>query len=112
MCTTTHFRSRNCGHHWLQIRQPCWPGQGFNTCLVFGDGVARDPSDTITASAPCPGCLEETARGAPGGLYYYAYAYAYAYDRNQVRMICDIKDRWRWGLGPSKQDPGVECAVM
>ncbi|KAI1383272.1 uncharacterized protein F4822DRAFT_434391 [Hypoxylon trugodes] len=89
MCNYLHFRSRACRHHWLQIYQPCWPGQGFNTCNTFGDGVARQPGELIDAVGPCPAC---STHGA--------------YDRHQIRMIMDIRERWRWGMGPSKSDPG------
>ncbi|KAI0426652.1 methyltransferase domain-containing protein [Xylaria sp. FL1042] len=77
MCLTTHYISRNCGHHWLAIRYPCWPGNGFNYCGVFGDG--------------CPACA------TPG-----------AYDHNLVRMVVNIRDHCRWGMGPSRDDPGYE----
>ncbi|KAI0009787.1 methyltransferase domain-containing protein [Xylariaceae sp. FL0662B] len=96
MCTTTHFRSRACRHHWLQIRQPCAPGQGFSYCDVFGDGVARAEAERVTVAGLCPACQFPAA----------------VYDKNQVRMVMDIKDRWRWGFGPSKGDPGLECVVI
>ncbi|KAI2614489.1 uncharacterized protein GGS25DRAFT_53286 [Hypoxylon fragiforme] len=95
MCTTTHFRSRTCRHHWLQIRTQCWPGHGFNTCPTFGDGVAREASPLVTVAGRCPACV------MPG-----------QYDMHLVRMIVDIQDRVRWGLGPSRGDPGCECGVM
>lgn len=95
MCLTTHYISRICGHHWLAIRQPCWPGYGFTYCSVFGDGVAREPSPEFEVMGLCPACT------TPGH-----------YDRNLVRMIMSIEDRCRWGLGPSRDDPGVECVVM
>ncbi|ORY66454.1 uncharacterized protein BCR38DRAFT_340131 [Pseudomassariella vexata] len=95
MCLTTHHRSRNCGHHWLQIARPCYPEMGFNTCDTFGNGVAREPSDEFVWEGMCPACAH------PG-----------MYDKNYVRMIIDIKNKWRWGLGPCKDDPGVECVVM
>ncbi|KAI1844406.1 hypothetical protein JX265_010163 [Neoarthrinium moseri] len=95
MCQTHHLRSRNCGHHWLQISRPCYPGWGFNICDTFGDGIARDPSPLLNAEALCPAC-----------------AYGGRYDKNQVRMVMDIKDRWRWGRGPCKQDAGIECVIL
>ncbi|KAI1083177.1 methyltransferase domain-containing protein [Whalleya microplaca] len=91
MCVTVHFRSRNCRHHWLQIHQPCGPGQGFNYCDVFGDGIARDPMEVYPVIGLCPACQ-----------------YPATYDKNLVRMVMDIKDKWRWGLGPSKDEPGIE----
>ncbi|KAI6093872.1 hypothetical protein F4821DRAFT_252870 [Hypoxylon rubiginosum] len=94
MCLTLHWRSRCCEHHWLQIRQPCFPGYGFSTCSQFGDGVAREPAPIVTFDGLCPACS------------------MLIYDKNQVRMIMDIRKRWRWGLGPSKSDPGIECSVM
>ncbi|KAI1382253.1 hypothetical protein F4677DRAFT_440053 [Hypoxylon crocopeplum] len=90
----TDFRSRCCRHHWMQIWQPCRPGRGFNTCSMIGDGVARDIPEVV-AQGLCPAC------GASG-----------RYDKNLIRMVMDMKRRWRWGLGPSKCDPGIECAVM
>ncbi|KAI0400512.1 hypothetical protein F4802DRAFT_601904 [Xylaria palmicola] len=95
MCLTNHYISRNCGHHWLAIRQPCWPGYGFTYCPVFGDGVARDPSPVFEFLGLCPACA------TPG-----------FYNQNLVRMITHIRDRCRWGFGPSRYDPGVECAVI
>ncbi|KAI8965905.1 hypothetical protein F5Y11DRAFT_233503 [Daldinia sp. FL1419] len=95
MCRTNHYRSRCCRHHWLQIWQPCYPGVGFNNCDTFGDGVARGLAPTIDAEGLCPACR-----------------LCGCYDKNQIRMILNIKDRWRWGFGPSKCDPGLECAVM
>ncbi|KAI2471237.1 hypothetical protein F4781DRAFT_429586 [Annulohypoxylon bovei var. microspora] len=89
------FCSRNCRHHWLHIYRPCWPGQGFDTCPEFGDGVAREQPQLVFVAGLCPACL------MPG-----------CYDTHQVRMIMQVKQRWRWGAGPSKSDPGCECAVM
>ncbi|KAI0817923.1 hypothetical protein GGR55DRAFT_673752 [Xylaria sp. FL0064] len=86
---------RNCGHHWLAIRHPCWPGNGFNHCGVFRDGVAREPAPEVEAVGLCPACA------TPG-----------AYDYNLVRMVVNIRDHCRWGVGPSRDDPGYECAVM
>ncbi|KAI0456560.1 methyltransferase domain-containing protein [Xylaria acuta] len=91
MCLTTHYISRNCGHHWLAIRQPCWPGYGFTYCGVFRDGVAREPSPEFEIMGLCPACA------APG-----------YYDRNLVRMVTNVRERCRWGIGPSRGDPGVE----
>ncbi|KAI0443637.1 methyltransferase domain-containing protein [Xylaria telfairii] len=90
MCLTTHYISRNCGHHWLAIRQPCWPGYGFTYCGVFGDGVAREPSPEFEIMGLCPACT------TPG-----------YYDRNLVRMVINVRERCRWGIGPSRGDPGM-----
>ncbi|KAI0483018.1 hypothetical protein GGR56DRAFT_670832 [Xylariaceae sp. FL0804] len=96
MCTTTHYTSLCCDHHWLAIRAPCRPGSGFRYCGMFRDGVAREPADELKVGAPCPACA-----CGPGG-----------YDANLVRMILNVRNRWRWGVGPSRGDPGLECAVM
>ncbi|KAI1808345.1 methyltransferase domain-containing protein [Daldinia bambusicola] len=94
MCRTIHFRSRCCRHHWLQIWQPCgYAGNGFSRCGSFGDGVAREPARVADAAGLCPACR-----------------FAGAYDKNQIRMVVDVRSRWRWGFGPSKCDPGCECA--
>jgi hypothetical protein len=95
MCYTVHYISRNCGHHWLAIQQPCWPGYGFNFCGVFGDGVARDPSPEFEVPGSCPACTPPRY-----------------YDANLVRMIVDVRNRCRWGVGPSRTDPGFECTIM
>ncbi|KAI1466621.1 uncharacterized protein F4812DRAFT_451592 [Daldinia caldariorum] len=85
MCRTIHFRSRCCRHHWLQIWQPCrYPGNGFSRCESFGDGVAREPARVADAAGLCPACR-----------------FAGAYDKNQIRMVVDVRSRWRWGFGPS-----------
>ncbi|KAI1488698.1 hypothetical protein F5X96DRAFT_680279 [Biscogniauxia mediterranea] len=91
MCKTAHFRSRACGHHWLQIAQPCGPGRGFGTCATFGDGVAREPAAECSVGAPCPACSTSTSMG---GMM------SPTYDHNNLRMVTDIRRRWRWGLGP------------
>ncbi|KAK8056365.1 hypothetical protein PG993_001592 [Apiospora rasikravindrae] len=95
MCETTHFRSRDCGHHWLQIAAACYPGLGFNSCDTFGAGRVREESPVVAVDTLCPACLR------PG-----------LYDKNMIRMILDIKDRYRWGLGPDRRDFGVDCSVM
>lgn len=69
---------------------------------MFGDGVAREPSPEFEVRGLCPACL--TAPAAPG--------YGDSYDSNLVRMIVDVRDRFRWGVGPSKSDAGIECVVM
>ncbi|OTB08773.1 hypothetical protein M426DRAFT_316797 [Hypoxylon sp. CI-4A] len=79
----------------MQVRKPCFPGEGFNTCPQVGDGIARKASDIYYIDGLCPAC------SAPS-----------LYDKHLIRMIVDINGRVRWGLGPSKRDPGCECAVM
>lgn len=107
MCYTVHYRSRSCGHHWLQIAQPCAPGSGFRACDTFGDGVAREPSPLVSVGAPCPACCcDGTTTTAATGVP------APAYDRNLVRMVMDVRDRWRWGRGPCKHDAGLECVIL
>ncbi|KAI1345216.1 hypothetical protein F5Y15DRAFT_20973 [Xylariaceae sp. FL0016] len=96
MCTVTHYASRLCGHHWLTIRTPCFPGYGFRWCDTFRNGAARHPEDEWHVASACPACT------MPWG----------GYDKNLVRMVLDIQDRWRWGVGPSRQDFGVDCVVM
>ncbi|KAI1433028.1 hypothetical protein GGR50DRAFT_696492 [Xylaria sp. CBS 124048] len=89
MCSTKHFIGHACGHQWLAIHEPCWPGYGFNYCRTFGNGTARPPSPVTVTPGFCPDCQ------APG-----------RYDFNQVRMILDIRRRCRWGVGPSRTDAG------
>ncbi|KAI5926770.1 hypothetical protein F4810DRAFT_707310 [Camillea tinctor] len=119
MCRTAHFRSRNCGHHWLQISQPCGPGRGFATCATFGDGVAREPTAECRVGSLCPACsassssyfaMPAPALGYGGGNW----GWGAPYDLNSVRMVTDVRHRWRWGVGPSRRDPGVDvdCVVM
>ncbi len=129
MCQTIHFHSRCCGHHWLQISRPCWPGQGFRTCPTFADGCARDPAPELGVDGLCPACscpcscpwmaVPAAATAAAAAYYYNQYPYygshgqgCYSYDTHYVRMITDIRDRLRWGEGPFRSDPGLECAVM
>ncbi|KAI0021522.1 hypothetical protein F4780DRAFT_778561 [Xylariomycetidae sp. FL0641] len=113
MCITTHYRSLSCGHHWLAIRTPCWPGCGFSVCPTFVDGRARDPADECAVTTICPACMTNYHGTSTTSVStcYGGYGYG-GYDRNRVRMIVNIRDRCRWGVGPSKGDPGVECAVM
>ncbi|KAI0396096.1 hypothetical protein F5Y17DRAFT_456417 [Xylariaceae sp. FL0594] len=107
MCYTIHYTSRDCGHHWLAIQQPCWPGYGFNHCPTFGDGVAREPSPEYEVPGRCPACSSSSSSTRGHG-----YGYGCGYDANLVRMIVDVRDRCRLGVGPSRGDPGFECAVM
>ncbi|KAK8114738.1 uncharacterized protein PG998_000717 [Apiospora kogelbergensis] len=95
MCTTAHFRSRACGHHWLQITMACYPGLGFNNCDTFDGGAAREESPLVAVDTLCPACL------GPG-----------RYDKNTTRMILDIRNRYRWGYGPDKRSFGADCCVM
>ncbi|RYC57733.1 hypothetical protein CHU98_g8485 [Xylaria longipes] len=88
-CAWSTTADRNCGHHWLAIRQPCWPGYGFTYCGVFGDGVAREPSPEFEIMGLCPACA------TPG-----------YYDRNLVRMVTNVRERCRWGIGPFEGRPG------
>ncbi|KAI1177534.1 hypothetical protein F4777DRAFT_541289, partial [Nemania sp. FL0916] len=94
MCLVAHCISRNCGHHWLIIQVPCQPGYGFSYCSWFVDGVARQPAPEFEMLGRCPACA------APDG-----------YDRNLIRMVTGIRERCRWGAGPSRDDPGVECVM-
>ncbi|RYO82627.1 hypothetical protein DL766_002832 [Monosporascus sp. MC13-8B] len=115
MCTTTHYISRACGHHWLQIARPCCPGQGFNTCGVFGDGCARDPAPEVAVDWVCPACRCAcvAAPALPFGYYGPGYRVcSCGYDRHYTRMIMDIREGLRWGAGPCRSDPGLECVVM
>ena len=135
MCQTIHYRSRCCRHHWLQIWMPCGPGQGFYTCGSFNDGCARDPSPECDVDGLCPACAfssspasrnnNNSRSGSGSGSGHNsctalgfpaagppADAVHYDYDRHYVRMVTDIRDRVRWGEGPCRQDPGIECAVM
>ncbi|KAH9909167.1 hypothetical protein F4778DRAFT_715611 [Xylariomycetidae sp. FL2044] len=96
MCRAVHHRSRMCGHHWYAIVVSCWPGGGFSTCPHFRDGVAREPAqDMPPTDLPCPEC-------AMHGRY----------DRNLIRMVVHMEDRWKWGLGPNRGDPGIECVIL
>jgi hypothetical protein len=95
MCHAIHFVSRDCGHHWYYIALPCRLETGFNHCHHFRDGVARDAADKVVARHLCPAC-----------------AYPHTYDANQIRMVVSVKKRWRWGVGPSREDMGIECCVM
>ncbi|RYP87336.1 hypothetical protein DL769_000540 [Monosporascus sp. CRB-8-3] len=115
MCTTTHYISRACGHHWLQIARPCCPGQGFNTCGVFGDGCARDPAPEVAVDWACPACRCACVTAPAFPFAYYGPGYrgcSCGYDRHYTRMITDIREGLRWGVGPCRSDPGLECVVM
>ncbi|ETS88190.1 hypothetical protein PFICI_02018 [Pestalotiopsis fici W106-1] len=95
MCYTIHYVSRNCGHHWLEISQPCWPGQGFNSCDTFGDGIARSPSPLAKTQTACPACSG-----------------AGCYDKHRFRMIMHVKNKYKVGEGPCKHEPGCECVIL
>jgi hypothetical protein len=36
------------------------------------------------------------------------------YDKNMIRMVTGIQNGFRWGFGPSKDDPGcdITCCTM
>ncbi|KAI4601613.1 hypothetical protein KJ359_011744 [Pestalotiopsis sp. 9143b] len=99
MCYTVHYLSRNCGHHWLEITRPCWPGQGFNTCETFGDGIARSPSPLAKTRTVCPACSS-------------AGVGASSYDKHRYRMILDVKSKYKVGEGPCKHEAGCECVIL
>ena len=149
MCLTVHYRSRCCGHHWLQIWAPCGPGRGFYTCGDFADGCAREAAPECAVASLCPACalssrpcpcngngngafgpnptpnpnpnnsnsLVSLPSTAASGYGYVCnacggFSYGYDYDRQYVRMVTDIRERVRWGEGPCRRDPGIDCVVM
>ncbi|KAK4240683.1 hypothetical protein C8A03DRAFT_41795 [Achaetomium macrosporum] len=98
MCVVNHYRDFHCKHRWATIAVPCYPGMGFDICPGFVDGQIRPlPPRLVAKGEPCPKC-------DLGGMY----------DRNQTRMVSEIRHGFRWGLGPNKSDPGcdITCCVM
>ena len=117
MCQTAYYTSTRCKCRWLRVVRPCAPGLGFSTCPVFFNGVAKpQPPYFRTGAAErhdgdgaCACCRRPRDTPCPkhdlGG----------AYDRNDVRMVLGITNGLHWGMGPDKDDVGVEmacCAVM
>lgn len=73
MCTTKLYKSRECGHRWLVIDQPCGEGKGFGNCECFGNEdckISRPPRRFKAVKSDCPW------HGLKGN-----------YDFNRVRMI-------------------------
>ncbi len=98
MCRTAFYTDPTCKCRWMRVIQPCAPGLGFSTCAIFFNGMAKPQPLTFKATrCPCP-----------------VHDLLDNYDRNEFRMVVDIKNGMRWGWGPNKADPGVDfyCAVM
>ena len=100
MCTTKHFKSRNCEHKWLEIDTPCGYGKGFSTCSSFHGG-------TRARAAACPTFHSATKSDCPW------HGLKGNYDFNYVRMV----EGRRYGLGfPAGEGERVMrivcCSVM
>ncbi len=98
MCKTTCYTSPSCKCHWMRVTQPCFLGAGFSTCpRFFNDEAKPPPPRHQVGRSQCP------VHGLRG-----------AYDRNHVRMVDGVTRGLRWGLGPGREDYGVDlrCVVM
>ena len=100
MCEAIYYKHTACSCRWAEVAEQCLPGMGFSTCPDFdglgGSGVAHeDPVYIHTAMRSCP------AHGL-GGIY----------DRNYCRMVVRVRNGVKVGLGPGKEDMGVECPCL
>lgn len=104
MCTTKMLECPTCNHWWAEILVPCAEGRGFNNCPSFQNGKARSHNNhpkEMAGADSCPKCNKDDD-----------------YDGNKIRMVKNVSQGFRFGLGPSKSDPGVDllskdcCTVM
>jgi len=106
MCTARYYKSQHCGHAWLTLKTPCAPGRTFSNCPRYQDGalnfVASLPPWQARYWAPpnmCPWC-DKTGN----------------YNMDKTRVIKSERNGWRFGLGPGRNQPGVDlpgvCCVM
>ena len=122
MCETAFFTHPFCGCRWLQVMQPCGPGMGLSTCpFLLSSSSAR--ASRAAPPPPAYGLKQGTikkikkinnSKHADPALAVWSRIPCPRhnmvwYDRNYMRMVVDVKNGVRWGLGPSKTDPGVEC---
>lgn len=73
---------------------PCGEGKNFSTCKSFENGIARRLKDNPcyrAAANTCPKCDKKDD-----------------YDGDKIRIVKGVKYGARFGLGPSKSDPGFE----
>ncbi|EMF08743.1 uncharacterized protein SEPMUDRAFT_52824 [Sphaerulina musiva SO2202] len=95
MCRTIYWKAPDCGHTWLELARPCGPDMNLLTCPDFGVrqpfGPAEKPRRCRWAPRrACPSCNHDS------------------HDMRKRRMIVVKRYGWRFGLGPAKQDIGVD----
>ncbi|EPE06731.1 hypothetical protein F503_03158 [Ophiostoma piceae UAMH 11346] len=137
MCETAFFTHPLCGCRWLQVMQPCGPGMGLSTCPFLlsssstGASMASPPPPAYGLKRGTIKKIKkdfEKAKSKNNHSIFSPYAFEQVdpaltmwsripcpkhnmvwYDRNYTRMVVDTKNGVRWGLGPNKTDPGIEC---
>lgn len=140
MCKTAFFTHPFCGCRWLQVMRPCGPGMGLSTCPFL---LSSAFEDRASPPPPVYGLKESTikrikkdfekTRSKNNTSIFSPFAFEQidpdlamwsnipcpkhnlgCYDLNYTRMVVDVKNGVRWGLGPNKTDPGIEfqCSVM
>ncbi|SMQ55081.1 unnamed protein product [Zymoseptoria tritici ST99CH_1A5] len=98
MCKTIFWKDDSCGHSWLELDKPCAPGLNLVSCPDFSTtqpfGPARKPRRCRWAARlECPACDFDE------------------YDMRKRRMIVVKRTGWKFGLGPGKEDVGVELVT-
>ena len=94
MCTTKFYKGPKCGHWWSELVTPCAEGRNFGNCPSFENGKARRLGSAPQAMAPeksCPKCDKKND-----------------YDGKKLRMISGVRKGIRVGMGPSRNDLGLD----
>lgn len=93
MCQTQSWRGYPCLHQWVTLETPCAEGKHFSNCKSFEDRHARSPRAIHRAPAgACPRCDKKDD-----------------YDGDKIRMVKVVKRGTKFGTGPGREKPGVEC---
>ena len=94
MCKTKFSRHPKCKHWSVEITDPCAEDRNFGNCPKFYNGTALNPANhprTNAEEEQCPKCDE-------GGEYA----------GDKIRMVKGVQTGYRFGLGPSESDFGVD----
>ncbi|KAF2144684.1 uncharacterized protein K452DRAFT_296091 [Aplosporella prunicola CBS 121167] len=104
MCTTTYYRSLECGHAWLMLRMPCSPWMNLTNCPMY-----QDRAMTHVSTLPQPNRRRIAPRYSCPCCDYRGH-----YNPRIVRVIRSERYGVKIGSGPSRRDPGCAffCAVM
>lgn len=94
MCTTKFSKHPKCKHWSTEILNPCEEGKNFGNCKSFEEGRARNPKSCpreMAKEGECPKCDKKDD-----------------YDGDQIRMVKNVEYGYRFGLGPSEGDFGID----
>lgn len=98
MCSFKLLKSPACGHVWGEIVTPCGDEMGFNSCPSLKDrrlrGDFKNVQKTMAPADSCPKCKKNGD-----------------YDGKKIRMVKNIKEGCRVGLGPATTSLGYDFVV-